>query len=305
VRLPRVLDWLAQNQPDVLCLQELKLEDHRYPRAELEAAGYQSHVFGQKTYNGVAILAREGVHVGDVATGMKGFDDEQKRVIAATVDGIRIVCAYVPNGQSVGSDKYEYKLRWCAAAESYLRDAIGTFKDLAFVGDLNIAPEPRDVHDPAAGKARCCSQADARPSRAGSASASATRSAGSTSRRRRSAGGTTGCSRSRRTWDCASTTSSHRLRSPRACRADRPQRAQGRRPTTRRWSPSSLRVIGLDTTALPSRARPAQCSAPSPASRSCFPSSTRAPRSVILDLAMEGSGRRVPRRRFFRAEPWQ
>ena len=148
VRLPRVLDWLAQNRPDVLCLQELKLEDHRYPRAELEAAGYQSHVFGQKTYNGVAILAREGVHVGDVATGMKGFDDEQKRVIAATVDGIRIVCAYVPNGQSVGSDKYEYKLRWCAAAESYLREALGAFKDLAFVGDLNIAPEPRDVHDP-------------------------------------------------------------------------------------------------------------------------------------------------------------
>ena len=150
VRLPRVLDWLAQNQPDVLCLQELKLEDHRYPRAELEDAGYQSHVFGQKTYNGVAILVREGMHVGDVATGMKGFDDEQKRVIAATVDGIRIVCAYVPNGQSVGSDKYEYKLRWCAAAESYLRDALGAFKDLAFVGDLNIAPEPRDVHDPAA-----------------------------------------------------------------------------------------------------------------------------------------------------------
>ena len=150
VRLPRVLDWLAQNQPDVLCLQELKLEDHRYPRAELEAAGYQSHVFGQKTYNGVAILAREGVRVGDVATGMKGFDDEQKRVIAATVEGVRIVCAYVPNGQSVDSDKYAYKLRWCAAAESYLRDAIGTFPDVAFLGDMNIAPEPRDVHDPAA-----------------------------------------------------------------------------------------------------------------------------------------------------------
>jgi len=150
VRLPRVLAWLAQHQPDVLCLQELKLEDHRYPRAELEAAGYQSHVFGQKTYNGVAILARVGVRVGDVATGMKGFDDEQKRVIAATVDDVRIVCAYVPNGQSVGSDKYEYKLRWCAAAEGYLRDAIGTFANVAFLGDMNIAPEPRDVHDPAA-----------------------------------------------------------------------------------------------------------------------------------------------------------
>jgi exodeoxyribonuclease-3 len=81
---------------------------------------------------------------------MPGFDDEQKRVIAATVDGVRIVCAYVPNGQSVGSDKYEYKLRWCAAAEGYLRGAAAAFRDLAFVGDLNIAPEPRDVHDPAA-----------------------------------------------------------------------------------------------------------------------------------------------------------
>jgi len=150
MRLPRVLDWLAANRPDVLCLQELKLEDVKYPRPELEAAGYQSHVFGQKTYNGVAILVRDGVHVGDVATGMPGFDDEQKRVIAATVDDMRVVCAYVPNGQSVGSDKYEYKLRWCAAAETYLRGAAATFRDLAFVGDLNIAPEPRDVHDPAA-----------------------------------------------------------------------------------------------------------------------------------------------------------
>jgi exodeoxyribonuclease-3 len=150
VRLPRVLDWLAAQAPDVLCLQELKLEDHKYPRAELEAAGYQSHVFGQKTYNGVAILVRDGVRVGDVATGLAGFDDEQKRVIAATVDGVRVVCAYVPNGQAVGTDKFDYKLRWCAAAEAYLRDAVATFRDLAFVGDLNIAPEARDVHDPAA-----------------------------------------------------------------------------------------------------------------------------------------------------------
>ena len=149
VRLPRVLDWLAQQQPDVLCLQELKLEDHRYPRAELEAAGYESHVFGQKTYNGVAILVRRGLGVGDVATGLTGFDDEQKRVIAATVEGIRIVCAYVPNGQSVGSDKFAYKMRWCDAAEAYLRDAIAAFGDVAFVGDLNIAPDERDVHDPA------------------------------------------------------------------------------------------------------------------------------------------------------------
>ena len=150
VRLPRVLAWLEANRPDVLCVQELKLEDHKYPRGELEAVGYRSHVFGQKTYHGVAILVRDGVPVGDVATGMRGFDDDQKRLIAATIDGVRVVCAYVPNGQSVGSDKYAYKLRWCEAAEAYLRDAIATFRDLAFVGDMNIAPEPRDVHDPAA-----------------------------------------------------------------------------------------------------------------------------------------------------------
>jgi exodeoxyribonuclease-3 len=150
VRLPRVLDWLAQNRPDVLCLQELKLEDHRYPARRARGRRVPVARVRAEDLQRRAILAREGVHVGDVATGMKGFDDEQKRVIAATVDGIRIVCAYVPNGQSVGSDKYEYKLRWCAAAESYLREALGAFKDLAFVGDLNIAPEPRDVHDPAA-----------------------------------------------------------------------------------------------------------------------------------------------------------
>jgi exodeoxyribonuclease III len=259
VRLPRVLDWLAQQQPDVLCLQELKLEDHRYPRAELEAAGYQSHVFGQKTYNGVAILAREGVQVGDVATGMKGFDDEQKRVIAATVDGIRDrvrvrARTASPSARTSSSTS-------CAGARprrATCATRSATFKDLAFVGDLNIAPEPRDVHDPPRGKARSVLEPEsARRSRAGSASASTTRSAGSTSRRRRSAGGTTGCSRSRRTWDCASTTSSRRRRSPRAaCRArSTATRARARSLRPRAGGrPVRARVIGLDTTALPSRA---------------------------------------------------
>ena len=113
VRLPHLIDWLAKAQPDIVCLQELKLEDAKFPRAELEAAGYQAAFSGQKTYNGVAILARAGLS--DVSTGIPGFADEQKRVIAATVGGVRSVCVYCPNGQAVGSEKYDYKLRWFAA----------------------------------------------------------------------------------------------------------------------------------------------------------------------------------------------
>lgn len=150
VRLPRLLDWLAANRPDVVCLQETKLDDERFPRAPLAAAGYRSLVHGQRTYNGVALLVREGLAADDVATGVPGFADEQKRVIAATVDGIRVVNAYVPNGQAVGSDKYAYKLAWCTAATTMLREALARQPLLAFAGDFNIAPEPRDVHDPLA-----------------------------------------------------------------------------------------------------------------------------------------------------------
>ena len=149
VRLPRLLDWLAASSPDVVCLQETKLEDTRFPRDEIAAAGYRAHAHGQKTYNGVAILVRDGLVCDDVATGIPGFADEQKRVIAATVGGVRVVCAYVPNGQSVDSDKYRYKLAWCEAATGYLRDALAGHRELAFAGDLNIAPQPADVHDPA------------------------------------------------------------------------------------------------------------------------------------------------------------
>jgi exodeoxyribonuclease-3 len=119
VRLPHLLDWLARQQPDAVCLQETKLEDAKFPFAELKAAGYEAVHSGQKTYNGVAILSREPAV--DVRAGMPGFDDEQKRVIAATLGDTRIVCAYVPNGQAVGSDKYEYKLRWLAAFHAWLR----------------------------------------------------------------------------------------------------------------------------------------------------------------------------------------
>jgi len=148
VRLPQLLDWLAAAQPDALCLQELKCEAPKFPRAELEAAGYASAVSGQKTYNGVAILARSTP--AGVVEGIPGFADEQKRVLAASVDGIRVVCVYCPNGQAVGSDKYEYKLRWFAALREYLAAELQRHPRLAVAGDFNVAPEDRDVHDPKA-----------------------------------------------------------------------------------------------------------------------------------------------------------
>jgi len=148
VRLPHLTDWLAQARPDVICLQELKLEDAKFPHAELQAAGYRAAVFGQKTYNGVAILARAAP--ADVATGIPGFADEQKRVIAATAGDVRVVCVYCPNGQSVGSEKYDYKLRWFAALKEYLAHELKRHAQLAVAGDFNVAPEDRDVHDPKA-----------------------------------------------------------------------------------------------------------------------------------------------------------
>jgi exodeoxyribonuclease-3 len=148
VRLPHLTDWLAKARPDIVCLQELKLEDPRFPRAELEAAGYRAAVSGQKTYNGVAILARSGLS--EVSMGIPGFADEQKRVIAATVAGVRAVCVYCPNGQAVGSEKYDYKLRWYAALKEYLAAEMARHPQLAVAGDFNVAPEDRDVHDPKA-----------------------------------------------------------------------------------------------------------------------------------------------------------
>lgn len=148
VRLPQVLDWLAAEPVDVLCLQETKLEDGAFPVAEIEAAGYRAIHHGQKTYNGVAMLARaEAV---DVVRGIAGLDDPQARVIAATYGDLRVVCAYFPNGQAVGSDKYEYKLRWLAALTAWLADELKRWPRLALLGDYNIAPEDRDVYDPEA-----------------------------------------------------------------------------------------------------------------------------------------------------------
>ncbi len=148
VRLPHVLDWLGANKPDVLCLQETKQEDKNFPLLELQQAGYQSVFSGQKTYNGVAIISNTAP--ADVAVGMPNFPDEQKRVISATINGVRVVCVYVPNGQSVDSDKYQYKLTWLAALREWLQGELLRYPKLVLLGDYNIAPQDRDVHDPQA-----------------------------------------------------------------------------------------------------------------------------------------------------------
>jgi exodeoxyribonuclease-3 len=157
VRLPHLLDWLGQHAVDIVCLQETKLTDDRFPQADLQAAGYRSVFAGQKTYNGIAILMREATTGAprDVQVNLPDFDDEQKRLLAlsfdaAVGDALRVVCGYFPNGQAVGSDKYDYKLRWLAALTDWLRADLARHPQLALLGDYNIAPEDRDCHDPAA-----------------------------------------------------------------------------------------------------------------------------------------------------------
>jgi exodeoxyribonuclease-3 len=148
VRLPHLSQWLAAAQPDVVALQETKMEDAKFPDTAIAELGYRSVFSGQKTYNGVAILAR-GQAITDVQAGIPGFADEQKRVLAATIDGVRIVDVYVVNGQAVGSEKYDYKLRWLDALHGWLREEIARHPQLVVLGDFNIAPDDRDVHDPA------------------------------------------------------------------------------------------------------------------------------------------------------------
>jgi exodeoxyribonuclease-3 len=150
VRLPHVLDWLSANQPDVLCLQETKLEDSQFPTDSLLRAGYMAAFSGQKTYNGIAILSRIAASEITYNLNLPDFHDEQKRMIAATIDDVRTVCVYVPNGQDVGSDKYRYKLAWLAALRKWLKDELVRHPKLVLLGDYNIAPEDRDVHDPQA-----------------------------------------------------------------------------------------------------------------------------------------------------------
>ncbi|MBC7787886.1 MAG: exodeoxyribonuclease III [Methylophilaceae bacterium] len=148
VRLQHVLDWLRDHQPDVLCLQETKQEDLKFPYADLQAAGYHAIHLGQKTYNGVAIISPH--EMTDVEHGIAGFNDDQRRVISATINGIRVVCVYIPNGQAVYSDKYQYKLSWLQALTTWLSSELKQYPKLVLLGDYNIAPEDRDCHDPAA-----------------------------------------------------------------------------------------------------------------------------------------------------------
>jgi exodeoxyribonuclease-3 len=147
VRRPHLEQWLKLRAPDVVALQETKLEDERFPDTDLAGLGYRSVFSGQKTYNGVAILSKSPAS--DVRVGIGGFADEQRRVISATVDGVRIVNVYVVNGQDVGTDKYEYKLRWLAALRDWLENELLAHPRLVLLGDFNIAPDDRDVHDPA------------------------------------------------------------------------------------------------------------------------------------------------------------
>ena len=159
VRLPHVLQWLEAAQPDVLAIQETKTVDEQFPLAELEAAGYNAVFAGQKTYHGVAILSKSLAT--DVVTAIPDLDDPQRRILAATIDGVRVVNLYVVNGAEVGSDKYAYKLDWLAKVTAWLQQQAALYPQLVVLGDFNIAPEDRDVHDPVAwGDGILCSPAE-------------------------------------------------------------------------------------------------------------------------------------------------
>ncbi len=148
VRMEHLGRWLADNAVDAIALQELKLADEHFPREEVGALGMRAACYGQKTYNGVAILARTEIR--DVVAGIPGDADPQRRVIAAGIGDLRLVNVYVPNGQAVDSEKYTYKLAWLERLRAYLAALLAGHEHLLVVGDFNIAPEDRDVHDPAA-----------------------------------------------------------------------------------------------------------------------------------------------------------
>lgn len=151
-RLSHVLDWLAANPVDVLALQELKQTDDKFPHEALTEAGYHAQAFGQKTYNGVALLMRQPLGAQAVVRNIPGFADEESRVIAATFDApggpLRVVNGYFVNGQAPGSDKFDYKMRWLQALHDWLRDELATHPRLVLLGDFNIVPEDRDSYDP-------------------------------------------------------------------------------------------------------------------------------------------------------------
>ncbi|HWU53655.1 MAG TPA: exodeoxyribonuclease III [Tahibacter sp.] len=151
VRMPHLKQWLEAAQPDVVALQETKLEDSKFPDTELAALGYRSVFSGQKTYNGVALLSRHDMPQ-NIVTDVPGLDDPQRRILIADVGDLRVANLYVVNGQAVGSEKYAYKLNWLARVTDYLANEAARHPNLVVLGDFNIAPEDRDVHDPAAWK---------------------------------------------------------------------------------------------------------------------------------------------------------
>ena len=148
VRLPHVEQWCAEAQPDVLALQETKLEDTKFPREAIEALGYHVRFSGQKTYNGMALLAKQEIH--DVVTDIPGLEDLQRRILVATIGNMRVANLYVVNGQDVGTEKYAYKLDWLDKVTRFLEGEIRNDPRLIVLGDFNIAPDDRDVYDPAA-----------------------------------------------------------------------------------------------------------------------------------------------------------
>ena len=156
VRQPHVIEWLQTHEPDVLVLQELKQVTEKFPADDLKAIGYHSIASGQKTYNGVAVISKTPAT--DPVTDFPDFDDPQRRVLASTIDGVRVVNLYVPNGAEVGSEKYTYKLGWLASLRDFLDTELGRHEKLVVLGDFNIAPADADVHDPEKwGEAILCS----------------------------------------------------------------------------------------------------------------------------------------------------
>lgn len=156
IRLAQALEWLKGNRPDVLCLQEIKCVDEKFPAAPFQELGYQVTIFGQPTYNGVAILSLAAAE--DVQRGFPGDDPAaQRRLLAATINGVRVINVYVPNGSEVGSEKYQFKLAWLEQLRRFFDAHCDPTTPLVICGDFNIAPEDRDVHDPAlwAGKILC------------------------------------------------------------------------------------------------------------------------------------------------------
>ncbi|HEX2916795.1 MAG TPA: exodeoxyribonuclease III [Chloroflexia bacterium] len=151
-RLPLALQWLNLAHPDVVCLQEIKCVDEKFPAADFAAAGYESLIFGQPTYNGVAILYKSML-AGQVELIQKGLPDDppdaQRRLLAARIAGTTVIDVYIPNGQAVGSEKYAFKLEWLDRLRKFLDSSFDPAQPLALCGDFNVAPDPVDVHDPA------------------------------------------------------------------------------------------------------------------------------------------------------------